>query len=57
MNGTSPALREPAAEVGIVEPELVAQGIEQRHVGIGVYGVGFAVDGNGEALTHGVQLP
>src|SRR5262249_60044382 len=41
----------------IVKPELVAQGVEQLHVGVGVYGMGLAVDGNGEALAHGVQLP
>src|SRR5262249_52769447 len=57
MNGTSPALRKPAAEVRIVKPELVAQGVEQRHIGVGGCGMGFAVDGNGEALAHGVQLP
>src|SRR5262249_17773193 len=57
LNGTSTALREPAAEMRVAKPKLVAQGVEQRHVGVGVYCVGFAVDGNGEALAHGVQLP
>ena len=36
MHGAGAALREPAAELRIVEPDVVLQRIEQRHVGIGV---------------------
>ncbi len=43
MHGTGAALREPAAEMRIVEAEIVAQRIEQRHVGIGVDRVDLAV--------------
>jgi hypothetical protein len=41
----------------IIQPELVAKGIEQRHIRIGVNGVGLAVHIEGEFLDHGVQLP
>src|SRR5262249_2029476 len=36
MHRAGAALREPAAEVRVVEPDVVAQGIEQRHVRIGI---------------------
>ena len=44
MHRAGTALREPAAEMRIVEPEIVAQRIEQRHVGIGIDRVDLAVD-------------
>src|SRR5256885_6604134 len=52
VHGTGAALREAAAEVGIVETEIVAQGIQQRHLGLGVDGDAPAVDGESEA-RHG----
>ena len=39
MHRAGAALREPAAEMRIVEADVVAQRIEQRHVRIGVDGV------------------
>src|SRR6476661_5802554 len=41
--GAIAALREAAAEVRIVEPEIVAQRVEQRHVGIGVDRLNLAI--------------
>src|SRR6266404_4839924 len=52
LHGASSALREPAAEVGIVEAEIVAQGVQQGHLGLGVDGNALAVDGESEA-RHG----
>jgi hypothetical protein len=43
MHGAGAALREAAAEMRIVEPEIVAQRVEQRHVGIGVDRLDLAV--------------
>src|SRR5947208_4730888 len=47
--GASAALREAAAEVGIIETEIVAQGVKQRHLRLGVDGNALAVDGGLEA--------
>src|SRR5439155_20960029 len=49
MHGASSALREAAAEVGVVETQSVAQGVQQRHLGLGVDGNAPAVDGEAEA--------
>src|SRR5262245_1737090 len=57
MHGASAALRQATAKMRIIEPEFVAKGIEQRHIRIGVNGVGLAVHIEGEFLDHGVQLP
>jgi len=43
MHRAGAALREPAAEVRIVEPDVVAQRIKQRHVGIGIDRMDLAV--------------
>src|SRR3954447_8736882 len=43
MHGAGAALREAAARVRIVEPEIAAQRVEQRHVGIGVDRLNLAV--------------
>ena len=53
MHGAGAALREPAAEMRIVEADVVAQRVEQRHVGIGIDGVRLAVDGQRKCLGHG----
>src|SRR5579885_3543123 len=47
------ALREPAAEMRVVEAKIPAQGIEQRHVRIGLDGVRNAIAGPVESLGHG----
>src|SRR5262245_165334 len=44
MHGTGTALREPAAEMGVVELEIVAQGVQERHVRLGVDRYRLAVD-------------
>src|SRR5438876_7985472 len=49
VHGASSALREAAAEVGVVETEIVAQGVQQRHLRLGVDGNAPAVDGELEA--------
>ena len=43
MHRAGAALRQAAAEMRIVEADVVAQRIEQRHVRIGIDGVGLAV--------------
>src|SRR3989442_11159094 len=45
MHGAGAALREPAAEVRIVQAEIVAQRIEQRHLGLRVHRNALAVHG------------
>src|SRR5712692_351661 len=45
VHGTSAALCEPAAEVGIIETEIVAKGVQQRHLRLGVHGNALAVNG------------
>src|SRR2546426_8170395 len=49
VHGTSAALREAAAEVGIIRTEIGAQGVQQRHLGRGGVGDAVAVDGESEA--------
>src|SRR6266850_3360817 len=45
MHGAGAALREPAAEVRVVQAEIVAQRIEQRHLGLRVHRNALAVHG------------
>ena len=40
---TGAALSEPAAKLGAVQPEIVTQGVEQRHIGLGVHRLIFAI--------------
>ena len=40
---TGAALSEPAAKLGSVQPEIVTQGVEQRHVGFGVHRLILAI--------------
>ena len=56
MHRAGAALRESAAEMRIVEPEIVAQRIEQRHVGIGIDGMALAVHVEGYS-GHGCMSP
>jgi hypothetical protein len=53
MHRTSATLGQPAAEMWIVEPDVIAQGVEQRHVGIRVYRVVISVYIECEFLHHG----
>src|SRR5258708_21776969 len=55
MHGTRAALRESAAEVRIAHLEVVAQGVQERHVRVGVDGHGLAVDGEFDAC-HGASF-
>ena len=48
QDGAGAALAQPAAELGAVECQLVAQHVEQRRVGIDIDLVGLAVDGEGD---------
>src|ERR1700733_13746721 len=57
VHGTGAALRQSAAEMRIVETDIVAQCIEQRHVRIGIYRVDLTVDVQFEGLVHSGQLP
>jgi hypothetical protein len=41
----------------IVESKIVAQGIEQWHIGVGVDRIGLTVDVEDKFLAHGVLLP
>src|SRR5260370_3398519 len=56
MHRAGAALGEPAAEVRIVEAEIVAQRIEQRHVRIGIDRMGTAVHVEGNS-GHGCISP
>src|SRR5262249_32826668 len=56
VHGAGAALRQPAAEMRVVERELVAQRVEQRHVGIGVDRVDLAVHVEGHS-GHGCMSP
>src|SRR3954464_7675692 len=53
MHGAGAALREPAAEMRIVEAEIVAQRVQQRHLGLGVYRNALAVDGHSKCSHCG----
>src|SRR5262249_29661698 len=56
VHGAGAALRQPAAEMRVVERELVAQRVEQRHVGIGIDRVDLAVHVEGHS-GHGCMSP
>ena len=56
MHGAGAALRQPAAELRIVQPDVVAQRVEQRHVRIGVDRVRLAVHVEGYS-GHGCMSP
>jgi len=56
MHRAGAALRQPAAEMRIVQAEIVAQRVEQRHVGIDIDLVLLAVDVQGELLGHAASL-
>src|SRR5262245_61590729 len=56
VHGASAALRQAAAEMRVVERELVAQGVEQRHVGIGIDRLDLAVHVEGHS-GHGCMSP
>src|SRR2546422_4460382 len=43
MHGAGAALRQPAAEMRVVQRQLIAQRVEQRHVGIGIDRLDLAV--------------
>src|SRR5262249_56168982 len=53
MHCAGAALGDAAAEVRIVQAEIIAQCIEQRHVRIGLDAVRLAVDVEGDFLGHG----
>ena len=50
------ALGEAAAEFRVSQAEIVAQGIEQRHIRICIYGMRLAIDIQFDAFGH-VVLP
>ena len=52
MHGAGAALRQAAAELRVVQAEIVPQCIEQRHVRIGFDRLGLAVDIEGKLLGH-----
>src|SRR5580692_7762081 len=52
MHGAGAALGEPATEMRIVQAEIVAQCIEQRHVVVRLYGAHLAIDVEGIFLGH-----
>src|SRR5450631_2551490 len=56
MYGAGAALRQPAAELRIVEADVVAQGVKQRHVGVSIDRMGLAVDVEAEFLGHSCSL-
>src|SRR5262249_3632000 len=51
------ALRKAAAEMGIVQADVVATPIQERHVRMGIDRVVLAVDIEGEFLSHDVSFP
>ncbi|HEX4259567.1 MAG TPA: hypothetical protein VHY76_00550 [Acetobacteraceae bacterium] len=52
MHRARAALAQAAAEARIVEPQMVAQGIQQRHLGVGVDGVLLTIDIEDEVPDH-----
>src|SRR6516162_7695356 len=52
MDRTGAALREPAAEMRVIEPELVAQYVKERRVGCDLDGAGHPVQLEGNTLCH-----
>src|SRR5262249_8101343 len=56
VHGAGAALRQAAAEMRVVERELAAQRVEQRHVGIGIDGLDLAIHVEGHS-GHGCMSP
>src|SRR5579864_241223 len=56
MHRAGAALGKSAAEMRVVEPDIVAQRIEQRHVRIGLDSVILAVHAEGEFIDHDVSF-
>jgi len=56
MNSAGTALRQAAAEVWVVQTDIVAERVKQRHVRIDIDVVDPAVDAQGKSLAH-VALP
>ena len=56
MHGAGAALCQPAAEMRIVEADIVPQCVKQRHVGVGIDRMSLAIDVEGKALVHGGSL-
>src|SRR5580704_16234 len=52
MHSAGAALGEPATEMRIVQAEIVAQRIEQRHVLVRLYGAHLSIDVEGILLGH-----
>src|ERR1700693_4070780 len=52
MHCASPTLREAAAKMRVVQPDIVAQRVEQRHIRIGIDGMCLAVHVEGELPVH-----
>jgi hypothetical protein len=52
VHGARAALAQAAAEARIVEPQMVAQGIQQRHLGVGVDCVLLTIDIEDEVPDH-----
>src|SRR5208282_1139859 len=57
MHGAGAALGKPAAEMRIIERQIVAQHIEERGVRVGLDGVDLAVDVERKFLVHGAASP
>src|SRR2546430_605818 len=57
MHRAGAALREAAAEMGVVKADVVTQRVKQRHVRIGIDRMVFAVDVEGEFLGHMNSFP
>jgi len=52
MHGAGTALRKAAAEPRLVQPDVVAECVERRHVRVDVHAVDLAVDDKQELLPH-----
>src|SRR5580700_10176941 len=52
MHGAGAALGKPAAEMRIVQAEIVTQRVEQRHVVVRLYGAHLSIDVEGIFLGH-----
>jgi hypothetical protein len=56
MDSAGTALRQAAAEVWVIQPDVVAERVKQRHVRIDIDVVVLAVDIQGKSLAH-LALP
>src|SRR5215813_5330352 len=52
MDRTGAALREPAAKMRVIEPELVAQYVEERRIRRRLDGAGLPIQLEGDTLCH-----